>query len=206
MQTKTPWRAISHLLRTFHMTKQQIAFELLVAAEIPALARPTSPTINHQKMCFDICILGLINGCSCSRGGKSHTGRFEGFCWRLGPWRKAASCESWHPTQVSSCCSPHVNLSIHSNHLSFLFNFANDDLKLCMCSVHLLDKKHYFELSIHFYGSSNLRLACQVHRESKRGHYWHLVKVWSADDAACDLLGLKTPRLHICSSRTEKVF
>lgn len=61
-------------------------------------------------MWFDICILGLINERSCSPGGKSHTGRFGGLCWRLEPWRKASSCVSWRSTQVGSCCSPHLNL------------------------------------------------------------------------------------------------
>lgn len=191
------------------MTKQQIAFELLVAGEIPALAPPTPPTINHRKMWqmwFDICILGLINEHSCSRGGKSHKGRCEGFCWRLEPWRKASSCVYWHSTQVGSCCCPRVNLSIHSNHLSFLFNFANDNNKLCMCNVHLIDclicftlfftfteswKKTLFQIVDTFLWESkliNLRWGCQVHKESKQGCSGHLAKVWSTDDATCELL------------------
>lgn len=62
------------------------------------------------QMWFDICIFGLINERSCSPGGKSHTGRFGGLCWRLEPWRKASSCVSWRSSQVGSCCSPHLNL------------------------------------------------------------------------------------------------
>lgn len=33
---KTLWRAIRHYVRNLYMTKQQIAFELLVSGEIPA--------------------------------------------------------------------------------------------------------------------------------------------------------------------------
>lgn len=71
-------------------------------------------------MWFDTCIFGLINEGSCSPGGKSHTGRSGGLCWRLEPWRKAPSCVSWRSTQVGSCWSPHLNLSSLNSPAVFL--------------------------------------------------------------------------------------
>lgn len=169
-------------------------------------------------MWFDICILGLINERSCSPGGKSHTGRFGGLCWRLEPWRKASSCVSWRSTQVGSCCSPHLNLYSLKSPAFFLplpkvtRNCVYLVLRLWIIwhdSFHLhwiLKAKLFFfpHLSIRFYGSPRflmLRWGHQVHKEGKRGRYGHLVKVWTTDDAPCDLLGLKTPRCHISSFR-----
>lgn len=58
--------------------------------------------MNHKNVTNLVwhCFLGLINECSYSHGGKSHTDRFEDFCLALEQWRKASSCVSWRWTQV----------------------------------------------------------------------------------------------------------
>lgn len=173
-------------------------------------------------MWFDICIFGLINERGCSRGGKSHTRRFGGLCWRLEPRRKASSCVSWRSTQVGSCCSPHLNL--YSLKSPAFFLTLPKVTRNCVCVVLMLwiiwhdsfffspslDLKNktscFFHLTLRFYESPRiwmLRWGHQVHKEVKRGRYEHLLKVWTTDDAPCDLLGLKTPRCHISSFRSE---
>ncbi len=58
--------------------------------------------MNHKNVTNMVwhCFLGLINECSYSHGGKSHTDRFEDFCLALEQWRKASSCVSWRWAQV----------------------------------------------------------------------------------------------------------
>lgn len=58
--------------------------------------------MNHKNVTNVVwhCFLGLINECSYSHGGKSHTDRFEDFSLALEQWRKASSCASWRWTQV----------------------------------------------------------------------------------------------------------
>lgn len=58
--------------------------------------------MNHTNVTNMVwhCFLGLINECSYSHGGKSHTDRFQDFCLALEQWRKASSCVSWHWMQV----------------------------------------------------------------------------------------------------------
>lgn len=66
--------------------------------------------MNHKNMTNMVwrCFLGLINECSYSHSGKSHTDRFEDFCLALEQWRKASSCVSWRWTQVGwvTCNQP----------------------------------------------------------------------------------------------------
>lgn len=172
------------------------------------------------QMWFDICIFGLINERSCTPGGKSHTGRFGGLCWRLEPWRKAASCVSWCSTQVGSCCSPHLNLFSLKSPAFFLtlpkvtrncvylvlrlWIIWHDSAFFTFTELKKKTKKLFSHLSIRFHGSPRflmLRWGHQVHRKGKRGHYGHLVKVWTTDGSPCDLLGLKAPRCHVGSFR-----
>lgn len=53
--------------------------------------------MNHKNVTNMVwrCFSGLINECSYSRSGKSHTDRLEDFCLAL-EWRKDSSCVSWH--------------------------------------------------------------------------------------------------------------
>lgn len=57
--------------------------------------------MNHKNVTNTVWhgFLGLINECSYSHGGKSHTDKFEDFCLALEQWRKSFSCVSWHWTQ-----------------------------------------------------------------------------------------------------------
>lgn len=58
--------------------------------------------MNHKNVTNKVwhCFLGLINECSYSHGGKSHTDRSEDFCLALEQWRKASSCVSWRCSLV----------------------------------------------------------------------------------------------------------
>lgn len=106
VQRKTLWQAISHHLFNLYMTKQQIAFELLVAGEIPASGESFSLLLGQWIIKCDkyalTLLLELINECSYSHSGKSHTDKFEGFCWMQERWRKNIStCVFWGLTQVN---------------------------------------------------------------------------------------------------------